>query len=243
MRTVYCILASQYDPLGFIIPYTTRAKVLVQALWRTERQWDDPILDDLLPLWEAWESELTDLQNVTIPRRYTPFNITIEDVELHVFCDASEKAYGAVAYIRVVDSAGQTHVSFVLARSRVAPKRRLSIPRLELCTALTGAQLAKTSFVIWLHGQIVPEEVFATVLVEVEGILNSKPLGYVSSDVADPDPITPNLLLMGQRDASMPQALYGPEALLGQRLYRHSQVIGDHFWNQFIRRYLPNLQL
>ncbi|KAL2085017.1 hypothetical protein ACEWY4_020535 [Coilia grayii] len=137
MRTVYRILASQYDPLGFIIPYTTRAKVIVQALWRTERQWDDPIQDDLLPLWEAWESELTDLQNVTFPRRYTPFNITTEDVELHVFCDASEKAYGAVAYIRVVDSTGQTHVSFVLARSRVAPKCQLSIPRLELCAALT----------------------------------------------------------------------------------------------------------
>lgn len=41
-------------------------------------------------------------------------------------------------------------------------------------------------------------------MVEIEGILNSKPLGYVSSDIADPDPITPNLLLMGRYDASLP---------------------------------------
>ncbi|KAM4566949.1 uncharacterized protein PAE49_010403 [Odontesthes bonariensis] len=101
----------------------------------------------------------------------------------------------------------------------------------------------KASLQVVLRDQIVPEDVLTTVLVEVEGILNSKPLGYVSSDVADPDPITPNLLLMGRRDASLPQALYGPEALLGRRLYRHSQVIADLFWNQFIRRYLPNLQL
>lgn len=87
-----------------------------------------------------------------------------------------------------------------------------------------------------------PEEVLATVLVEVEGILNSKPLGYTSSDVADPDPVTPNMLLMGQRDASLPQALYGSDALLGRRRYRHSQVIADHFWSQFTRRYLPSLQ-
>ena len=87
----------------------------------------------------------------------------------------------------------------------------------------------KASLQVVLRDQIVPEDVLTTVLVEVEGILNAKPLGYVSSDVADPDPITPNLLLMGRRDASLPQALYGPEALLGRRLYRHSQVIADHF--------------
>lgn len=44
-----------------------------------------------------------------------------------------------------------------------------------------------------------------SVLIEVEGILNSKPLGYVSSDVVDPDPVTPNLLLMGWLDPSLPK--------------------------------------
>ncbi|KAL2086010.1 hypothetical protein ACEWY4_019330 [Coilia grayii] len=48
-----------------------------------------------------------------------------------------------------------------------------------------------------------------------EGILNSKPLGYASSDLANPDPITPNLLLMDRRDALLPQAVYGSSDLLG----------------------------
>lgn len=48
-----------------------------------------------------------------------------------------------------------------------------------------------------IGAQTVTEEVLRTVLIEIEGILNSKPLGYVSSDVADPDPVTPNSLLMG----------------------------------------------
>ena len=81
-----------------------------------------------------------------------------------------------------------------------------------------------------------------TVLTEVEGIMNAKPLGYVSADVADPDPITPNILLMGRRDASLPQALYDPHNLLGKRRWRHSQVLADNFWSAFIRNYLPSLQ-
>jgi len=39
-----------------------------------------------------------------------------------------------------------------------------------------------------LKDQVVAEEVLLTALIEVEGLLNSKPLGYASSDVADPDP-------------------------------------------------------
>lgn len=101
----------------------------------------------------------------------------------------------------------------------------------------------KASLQVVLKDHTFSEEVLSTVLIEVEGILNSKPLGYVSSDIADPDPITPNLLLMGRRDASLPQAVYGPSNLLGRRRYRHSQVIADHFWTQFLRNYLPSLQL
>lgn len=62
--------------------------------------------------------------------------------ELHIFCDASEKAYGSVAYLKIEGQDGQVHVSFVMARSQVAPSNTLSIPRLELSAALTGAQLA-----------------------------------------------------------------------------------------------------
>ncbi|KAF0029309.1 hypothetical protein F2P81_018414 [Scophthalmus maximus] len=100
----------------------------------------------------------------------------------------------------------------------------------------------KTSLQVVLKDQTVPEEVLTTMMVEVEGILNSKPLGYATSDIADPDPITPNLLLMGRRDASLPQAVYSNSDLLGRRRWKHSQVLADHFWTQFTSNYLPNLQ-
>lgn len=86
-------------------------------------------------------------------------------------------------------------------------------------------------------------EVLRTVLVEVEGILNSKPPRYVSLDVADPEPVTPNLLLMGRQDASLPQAVYTDSDLLGRWRWKHSQVHADHFWSNFLKDYLNSLQV
>lgn len=100
----------------------------------------------------------------------------------------------------------------------------------------------KTALYATIGDQIVTEEVLRTVLVEIEGILNSKPLGYTSSDVADLDPITPNMLLMGRLDSSLPQVVYPQSEMLSKRRWRHSQIMADHFWKHFIQNYLPGLQ-
>ncbi len=146
MRNLYRILASQYDPLGFIIPYTTRAKILIQKLWDKPREWDDPLFpDELLQSWLKWEDELKSLSSITFPRCYVTLEMDNDSVvrEIHVFCDASERAYGAVSYLRTENGQGKVELAFLIARSRVAPKKQLSVPRLELCAALCGAQLAE----------------------------------------------------------------------------------------------------
>lgn len=71
----------------------------------------------------------------------------------------------------------------------------------------------KSAFQVAVGTQALSEDVLHTILVEVEGILNSKPLGYVSANMANPDPITPNMLLMGWWDASLPQAIYASETI------------------------------
>lgn len=48
-----------------------------------------------------------------------------------------------------------------------------------------------------IENQEVSEDALLTVLIEVEDILKAKPLAYVSLDVAEPDPLTPNMLLIG----------------------------------------------
>ncbi|TKS65302.1 hypothetical protein D9C73_028084 [Collichthys lucidus] len=134
LRMAYQVLASQYDPLGFMVPFTTRAKVLIRQLWSKQRGWDDSDLPSAIrEAWETWESELKHLDSVSIPRCYSPLPAEGTDAryDLHIFCDASERAYGAVAYL-TVDTGDTIHTSFVMARSRVAPKWQQSIPRLEL---------------------------------------------------------------------------------------------------------------
>ena len=100
----------------------------------------------------------------------------------------------------------------------------------------------KQALQVTLGSQSVTEEVLLTVLVEIEGILNSKPLGYVSSDIADVDPVTPNSLLLGRPDSSLPQVVYPESELLSRKRWRHSQLLADHFWKHFIKCYLPGLQ-
>lgn len=142
---VYKVLACQYDPLGYIVPFTTRAKILFQDLWKEQIGWDDPIQpQSLRDRWLAWEQEIPDLIRMEIPRCYAPASAdsSTSSRDLHIFCDASERAYGSVAYLLTEDDQKEIHVSFVLARSCVSPKKQLSMPRLELSATLTGAQLA-----------------------------------------------------------------------------------------------------
>lgn len=68
MRHVYKVLTQQYGPLGIIIPYTTRAKILVQKLWAKKRSWDDPNLPpEIIEAWSSWERELPELARMCIP--------------------------------------------------------------------------------------------------------------------------------------------------------------------------------
>lgn len=60
-------------------------------------------------------------------------------LKLHVSCDASERAYSAVAYLQGETRDGEMTVSLVASKSRVAPLKRMTLPRLELMGALIGA--------------------------------------------------------------------------------------------------------
>ncbi len=93
MQHIYKVTASQYDSLGFILPFTTRAKILIQQLWNKQRDWDDPMLPtDLLKAWNEWENELPILSEVTLPRCYVSADMDKPNVtrQIHIFCDTSE---------------------------------------------------------------------------------------------------------------------------------------------------------
>ncbi len=112
-------------PFIWLLPYKTRAKVIIKQLWNKERGWDDPNLPpELLQSWSAWEEELRYLPCISFPRPYVPHEVGMDGVthEVHIFSDASEQANGAVAYLWTDDQGGETYLSFIIARSRVTRK-------------------------------------------------------------------------------------------------------------------------
>ena len=81
------------------------------------------------------------LKDFRIARSYFPKDVVrMKEFQLHRFCDASEVAYSGVVYIRTTDEEGKVHMTLVIAKTKVAPIKRLSIPRLELCGAVILAK-------------------------------------------------------------------------------------------------------
>ncbi|XP_015767460.1 PREDICTED: uncharacterized protein LOC107346196 [Acropora digitifera] len=132
-----------FDPMGLISPFTVRAKILFQELWRRGLEWHDPLDSDIEQEWASWKSELLQLNDVTISRWFGTSVTSKSIVELHGFGDASPKAYGAAVYIRVIHNVGQVSYKLVMSKSRVAPIKEKSLPRLELFSAVVNARLLK----------------------------------------------------------------------------------------------------
>ena len=116
-------------------------KILLQQLWQLKVDWDDPVPLTVRAVWLQWRSELKLLSDKHIPRCYFTKGACITSVELHGFCDASKHAYAGVIYLRIMDSDGNVQVSLVTSKTKVAPIKRLTIPRLEVCGAHLLAQL------------------------------------------------------------------------------------------------------
>ncbi|XP_071576422.1 uncharacterized protein [Temnothorax nylanderi] len=137
-RTILSEVARIFDPLGFLAPLTFTAKRLIQRLWTLKLEWDDEPPSDVRRQWERYQSEFDALASLRIPRTFP----TGDDVrrEIHGFCDASEQGYGAVVYLRLVTPSG-IKIVILCAKSKVAPLRAISLPRLELCAALLLANL------------------------------------------------------------------------------------------------------
>ena len=94
----------------------------------------------MLELWQRWLSHLPDLEKVTFPR-HVPFTT---DTELHVFGDAAANmGHGVAAYARTpVSGNGKFETHLIFAKSRINPKRDITVPKLELVTSLLCTQTA-----------------------------------------------------------------------------------------------------
>ncbi|XP_018577810.1 uncharacterized protein LOC108916094 [Anoplophora glabripennis] len=130
------------NSIGFLGPYTIIPKILLQTIWKGKYDWDSTLPQDIQREWKIWIKDIKLLNDLTFPRCVVK-NLQIP-VQLHIFADASPKAYGAVAYIRICEN-NINHSNIFMSKSRVAPIKQsedeLSLPRLELTAAVCAARL------------------------------------------------------------------------------------------------------
>ena len=111
----------------------------MQECWKTKLDWDESVSQTLHTQWLNFSNQLPCINHLSIDRKLLLENST--NIEIHGFCDASKIGYGACIYIRSLNSEDRILVRLACAKSRVAPLKETTIPRLELCGALTLARL------------------------------------------------------------------------------------------------------
>ena len=119
-------------------------KVLFQQLWELNLDWDDPVPSPYKERHERWREELPLLSSVALTRCYFSSE-QVTTAELHGFSDASEVAYSAVVYLRATYPTQPPTCSLVVAKTKVAPVKKLTVPRLELCGATLLAKLLEST--------------------------------------------------------------------------------------------------
>ncbi|XP_062710264.1 uncharacterized protein LOC134288685 [Aedes albopictus] len=137
-RSILSDIARLFDPLGLIAPVVVTAKILMQELWSLSCDWDEPVPHCVRLKWEQFRNELPKIATYRIDRyAFLPD----ARVELHTFADASTTAYGACTYVRCENALGIVKIQLLASKSKVAPLKRLTVARLELCACVLAAHL------------------------------------------------------------------------------------------------------
>ena len=173
-------ISTIFDPLGLVAPFVLRAKLILQKLWRLRFDWDKPISGPLLDAWETWKAELPLLVN-------QPSALYVGE-QIHVFADASEVAFGAAAYWRFETQDHSYHCSFIFGKTRLAPVKPLTIPRLELQAAVMAVRMSQT---IQKELDVIPNQItYWTDSTTVLSYIKSQGTRFhtlVSNRVSDPE--------------------------------------------------------
>lgn len=131
-RVMLSQVCKLFDSLGLVGPVIIAAKILMQTLWNLGIEWDEAVPMHVYQSWNQIRTQLCLLNELKIPRLVVSGE-SDSQLQLHGFCDASERAYGACVYLRERDKHGNTIIKLICSKSRIAPMKALSLPRLELC--------------------------------------------------------------------------------------------------------------
>ena len=177
-RTLLSLVSTIFDPLGLFSPVTIKGKILIQAAWRNDASWDDPLAEEFHNSWIELSEEFKALSSLSVPRKVAAYG---QSYVLHVFCDSSTKAYGCVAYL-----VGEEGSNLVITKAKVAPLKTKTLPQLELTSIWLGFKVAN-----YIHKVLCDIDVKQTVIwsdneAAIQWIRNdSSTITYVKNRVAD----------------------------------------------------------
>ncbi|XP_018316899.1 uncharacterized protein, partial [Mycetomoellerius zeteki] len=162
-RVILSTIAKIFDPLGLVAPVLITAKIFIQELWAIKLGWDDALPITLSQRWIAFIEQLKDIPKLKFPRWIA---YTSEcSIELHGFCDASQKAICATVYLRSSNVKGEVATSLICSKTKVAPLKKMTIPRLELLGAclltnlisrvLQALEFKEAPIILWTDSSVV----------------------------------------------------------------------------------------
>lgn len=138
-RSVLSFISRFYDPLGLVSPLLIRAKILLQCIWGRDLGWGDSLPEDIAKDWFALLRSVAAMPTISVHRCLHTSRAA--SVELVGYCDSSSEAFGCCLYARV-KLGGETHCNLLCSKTRVKPlNSSLSVPQLELNSALLLARL------------------------------------------------------------------------------------------------------
>ena len=135
-RGVLATVSSIYDPLGLVGPLLLPGRRILQQICCERKGWDKPVSDEIRCGWEKWRQDLQVVGKIKFDRCYKPADFgDLSSAQLQLFSDASTVGYGQASYLRLESTEGRVHCSLVMGKSRVAPAKLVTVPRLELTAA------------------------------------------------------------------------------------------------------------
>ncbi|GFU29773.1 integrase catalytic domain-containing protein [Trichonephila clavipes] len=178
-RDVLSTFARIYDPLGLLGSVVAKAKIFLQKLRMLKIDWADLLPDTINREWRQFVESFQIVNDININRC-----IVVEQpevIELHGFSDAPQSAYGAVVYCKSVTSDGRVLVHLIASKSRVAPTKQTTIPRLELCAAVL---LSDFMIVLsWIRKESYQLKTFvANRIATIQEMTSSEQWRYVSTE-------------------------------------------------------------
>lgn len=139
-RAILSTVARLWDVVGLLAPTILYAKLLIQELWLLQCDWDDTPPCHITNLWQQFCIELPRLNEIRIPRHLG----VVQGCTVNIlgFADASERGYGSVIYLQVINGT-DISIRLVCSKSKVSPLKTVSVARLELCAVVLLSKLMR----------------------------------------------------------------------------------------------------